>query len=180
MSQDNSLYILASTPILRAPIPPMGPSPSPALLPKCGLWAWTPECSHSRMVYKRMLRLFLISSPRGSSLPCKESVLSLAFLLPSSLTPSCSWVFLPHISDNSSVTNYPCWGGTIRISSSRARFQRLEHAMDRFFNTFPLRNNTSPFKLCNQLLLACLVFGGIHRNSSPFSNSVPLLVTHRR
>lgn len=84
-----------------------------------------------------------LSSPRGSSLPCKEPVLSLAFLLPSRLTPSCSWVFLPHIWDNSSVTNKPCWGVTIRISSSTARFQRLEHAMDRFFNIFPLRNSTS-------------------------------------
>jgi len=55
--------------------PALGPSPSPALLPN-GDHCVLPF----QDVYKTMLRLFLLSSPRETSFPCKKSVLSLAFL----------------------------------------------------------------------------------------------------
>ena len=54
---------------------------------------------------------------KGNFTLCKESVLSLVFLVPDSLIPSRSWTSLPSMPEYSLVTNYHCWVVTVRISS---------------------------------------------------------------
>lgn len=71
-----------------APTPvAQGTSASPALLPKGGSRVLLPLQDGSQT----MPRPLLLSRPRETFLPCKESALILAFLLPASLTPPCSW-----------------------------------------------------------------------------------------
>ena len=96
--------------------PPVGPYPSPGLLPKGSRWAWASECSHSRMATRQCWGCFC--SHHQGKLHSLASSPCLAFLLPASLTLSCSWAFLPSMPDHSSVTNYHCWAVTIRTCPS--------------------------------------------------------------
>lgn len=75
------------------------PHPSPGSTAQ----RWVPWALTIHSGHKTMLRLFLLSPQREIFHPCKESVLPLAFLLSAILIPSCSWVFLPSVSDHSSV-----------------------------------------------------------------------------
>lgn len=96
--------------------PTVGPSHSPDLLPKGVPWAWVSEHSYSRTATGQCWGCFF--SPTEISLLCKESILSLVFLLPAGLIPSCSYAFLLSMPDHSSVTDYHCWAVTIRISAA--------------------------------------------------------------
>ena len=121
-SQADSLHTLAPAPMPRTiawdtSAPPWVHPPAqlccPAMAPELG-----PLSAPFQDGYKTMLKLFLISSPRQTLLPCKESVLSLAFLLPAGLTLSCSWASSPSMANHSSVTNYHNWAVIIGISPS--------------------------------------------------------------
>ena len=86
-----------------APQPSLGSMPQhqlccPKVDPEPGIPGWLQD--------NTVAVSYLIT--QGNFTPLQGVVLSLAFLLPASLTPSCRWAFLPSIPDHSSVTNYHC------------------------------------------------------------------------
>lgn len=66
--RDNNIILASSTKpeisFMEHFSPTMDPSPSPALLPNSGPWAWDPECSHSRMTTRQCWRILLSQHQR--------------------------------------------------------------------------------------------------------------------
>lgn len=111
-SQANYLYILAPAPIPGAVA--WGTSAWPCVHSPVQLCCpeVAPELGPLRTLIPGWLQdnaepvSYFIS--QGNFAPLQGVLLPLAFLLPASLTPSCSWAFLPSVPDHSSVTNYDC------------------------------------------------------------------------
>jgi len=101
-----------------APQPSCGSTPEPTSAAQKWSLILGPWVLPFQSGYKTILKLLLISSPSETSLPCKESVLSLPFLFPDCLTSSCSWVFFPSTPDYSLVTNYHRWAVITRFFTS--------------------------------------------------------------